>query len=69
MERSSSIRIYVATISDWINQRKTVLQIWRVLHQVPEGISYPNWQQESVIAVGRAQIVLVQPGFHGIHEG
>ena len=40
------------TISNWIHQCKTVLQIWRVFHQVPEGISYPNWQQESLIAVG-----------------
>ena len=69
MERSGSIRIYVTTISNWIHQHKTVLQIRRVFHQVPEGISYPHWQQESLIAVGHAQIALVQPGFHGIHEG
>ena len=69
MERSGSIRIYVMTISNWIHQCKTVLRIRRVFHQVPEGISNPNWQQESLIAVRHAQIALVQPGFHGIHKG
>ena len=56
------------TISNWIHQCKTVLRILRVFHKVPEGISYPNCQQESLIAVGHAQIALIQPGFHGIHE-
>ena len=69
MERSGSIRIYVMTISNWIHQCKTVLQIRRVFHKIPEQISYPNWQQENLIAVGHVQITLVQPGFNGIHEG
>ena len=67
MERGSSIRIYATAITKWIYKCQAVLQIWRVLHQIPEEISYPTQQQENLIAVGHVQSRLVQPGVHGMN--
>ena len=46
------------TITKWIHQCQTVLRIWRLLHQVPEGISYLNDNKKVLLLLDMCKVHL-----------